>query len=111
MDKLCCTVLHMLSQDLKEHVEQQRQMFPSLFSGIATYLEPGAQYCLLPRAWLTQWRSHLNSGLKREADRQPPPPLVVALDHLLCECHRQTRPMLDHPPPKAVKKYVMSFRV
>ena len=94
-------------QDLRERAQAQRTTLPALASGAAPVLEPGAPLCLLPRAWLAQWRAFLAGAAKRAGapvELRPPPPLQPAMDELMCGCHAGEHARLGFRPPAVARR-------
>lgn len=96
-----------MRQDLRERGEAERAALHALASGAAPVLEPGAALCLLPHAWLVQWRAFLAGAAKRSgacADLQPPSPLEPAIAELMCCCHAGEDARLGFRPPSIARR-------
>lgn len=95
---------------MKGRAEEEKNALPQLAAGNSLSLEPGLTYCLLPRAWLVQWRAFLAAAQKRivaASELDPPPPLPDSMQAVLCSCHpscggRGGR--LNYPPPELLKR-------
>ena len=101
------TELRPVRQDLRERGEVERAALPALASGAAPVLEPGAALCLLPHAWLVQWRAFLAGAAKRSgssSDLQPLAPLGPALGELMCCCHAGEDARLGFRPPSVARR-------
>lgn len=95
-------------QHLKEQAGAQRNVLAQLAASTSLHLEPGGSYCLVPRPWLTAWRTFLGASGKRSSDAgQPPPSLPSAVAETFCTCHPANDELpgcLSVKPPAVVKR-------
>ncbi|KAK9867553.1 hypothetical protein WJX84_008021 [Apatococcus fuscideae] len=100
-------------QELRQHLESEKTAMSQLAAGTVLQLEPGAQYNLVPRTWLQQWRAFLGTAGKRATPLSPgsaaeapaPGPLMQAIANSCCQCHHSCeQPRLNHRPPAVTKR-------
>ncbi len=86
-------------------------MLAQLAASTSLHLEPGGNYCLVPRPWLAAWRAFLGTSGRRGSDAgQPPPPLPSAVAEVFCTCHPaddKCPGCLSVTPPAVVKRCVL----
>ncbi|KAH7422547.1 hypothetical protein KP509_12G013700 [Ceratopteris richardii] len=86
-------------QDLKATKIAEREKHEALFSGGSIPLTLGEAYCLVPSAWLHQWRSYLAETGKKTQKSEEPVWLESSIQELICEKHQG----LLFRPPKLMK--------